>query len=124
MVYFVFRSPDGTKTFEMGCLINLSQENEDVIRHVIEQIHKWSPEKRWQQFFAEDNTPKCVIFIYQGFRVSAAWCKLPHFVPEIFCLIQNEDSSSPQPTVSDIEELAIQKTYSTSVMELLETAEK
>ena len=103
MVYLLFRS--GDKTFEMGCMVAvMGEEHEDVRAFAIDQIRRWTPEERWERFMERDMTP--VLFHHRGFRLSAAYIQLPGYVPEIFCVIEEE--GKPPRSVAYIESVATQ----------------
>lgn len=89
MVYLIFRSTSGER-FEMGCLIMLGSIDDQVLdqckSYVTKRIHEWTPEERWSHYFGESN--KCVIFQYKEYKLFTACIKLPHYEPEIFCLVK------------------------------------
>lgn len=93
-MYLIFRSSTGMR-FDMGCLIMLGTVDketlEDCKSHVVSTIWKLNPEERWNHFFDEDNKPKCATFDYNGYKLSAVYVKLPHYEPEIFCLVETTD---------------------------------
>jgi hypothetical protein len=109
MVFLKFSSPHGD-IFEMGCLIMLGNDKDDDIqRYVVGQVRNWIPEERWNRFFGQDGSPLCVTFRYRGFRMSASYCKLPHYEGEIFCLVE-PDHQFPRDAY-DVEMEAYSKFY-------------
>ena len=114
MVYLIFRSSDTDERFDMGCLIMLDNNMldnkvlDECSRYVTNTIHGWTPEKRWESFFGKDGgTPRCVTFRYKDYDLVAAQIKLPHYVPEIFCLVVGSDAA----TYEDVYKAAYDKYY-------------